>query len=243
MTFSIHPENAQFFTALHYAAVQHDIDSNMLEKVRLLLQYGADPNARDRRGCTPAHAASLDRPLARCTDKWADLLCILIENGADFETIIGERGYSALDLLSVQPDKKRRDLLERLATGMERFQQLVDGAVKPLTFDWSRGRLAPRALHVFCNPHVHKRLKECPKMQYLVEPAETERSSRPGPAHFWERHPNLIEALSCGCTMGFSCVPASCDSCASLSLSSRVRRLGECTPLSGELLRGKAQTH
>ncbi|KAL2856513.1 ankyrin repeat-containing domain protein [Aspergillus pseudoustus] len=61
-----------------------------LEAVRLLLDYGADPNAQDKDNNTALYLAMLYPP-------FTPVVKLLVERGADVH-IIGQRGYTACDL-------------------------------------------------------------------------------------------------------------------------------------------------
>ena len=59
-------------TALHYAALEND-----LQKVNVLLDAGADPDAADRQGFTPLHFAA---------QQWSvEAAQILLDRGADVD--------------------------------------------------------------------------------------------------------------------------------------------------------------
>jgi ankyrin repeat protein len=54
----IHTQNASGMTPLHNAAAGFAIHSNRVDMMQLLLDHGANPNARDNDNSTPLHHSS-----------------------------------------------------------------------------------------------------------------------------------------------------------------------------------------
>ena len=77
-------ENAMQVRPLHSAAT-----ARSLPLVRLLLEHGADPNARQHGGWAPIHSAAQNGSL--------DIVELLIEHGAD-PTLANDEGVTALQL-------------------------------------------------------------------------------------------------------------------------------------------------
>jgi hypothetical protein len=103
------------YTLLHHVAYD-----GKMGFVRMLVEAGADVNARDARGYTPLHAA------ARCDfrlsyDLWAaETIQYLVDHGADI-TVRGDDGVTVLGRVPVpcaQPGRcTRAELTRRWATG------------------------------------------------------------------------------------------------------------------------------
>ncbi|HZQ24686.1 MAG TPA: ankyrin repeat domain-containing protein [Terriglobales bacterium] len=90
--------NGMQVAPLHSAAAGHNFAT-----VRILLEHGADPNARQHGGWTPIHAAAQDGD--------EDMVDLLIKHGAD-PTLKNDVGLTPLD---VAKEKGHSELASRLS--------------------------------------------------------------------------------------------------------------------------------
>jgi uncharacterized protein len=95
------PSRDQGFTPLH-SAVATDAGDAIHEIVRLLLDAGADPNAKSHEGGTPLHSVAFTGDLA--------IAKLLLASGADLEATDG-KGRTALDLARDQRNAEVAALL------------------------------------------------------------------------------------------------------------------------------------
>jgi len=82
------PSRDQGFTPLH-SAVANDAAGSERDIVRLLLEAGADPNAKSREGGTPLHTAAFTGDL--------DVAELLLAHGAD-PNVTDPKGHTPLDV-------------------------------------------------------------------------------------------------------------------------------------------------
>ena len=80
----VHLQSYKGWTALHWAIFGIEIKGDYPPIVRLLLEYGANPNTRDTEQQTPLHTYLLRKP------EKLDLLRILVEHGADVDAENGD---------------------------------------------------------------------------------------------------------------------------------------------------------
>jgi len=104
------PSRDQGFTPLH-SAVATDAGEATAEIVRLLLEAGADPNAKSHEGGTPLHSAAFTGDL--------EIAELLLAYGANPNTT-GPKGQTALDIARDRRNVEVAALLHHALTNRNR---------------------------------------------------------------------------------------------------------------------------